>query len=77
VCVQALDDQVKYIVLHEYDFSTVEDKVQTYFDNRLRLAAAALCRVTHQDPEELYGTLGAQVECERAVAERLPPVLVN
>jgi superfamily II DNA or RNA helicase len=54
-------------VVQIYNFTnqgTVEDKVQTYFDNRLRLAAQALCRVTHQDPEELYGTLGAQVECE-------------
>ncbi len=54
-------------VVQIYNFTnqgTVEDKVQTYFDNRLRLAAEALCRVTGQDPEELYGTLGAQVECQ-------------
>jgi hypothetical protein len=54
-------------VVQIYNFGnqgTVEDKVQAYFDDRLRRAAEALCRVTQQDPEELYGALGAQVECE-------------
>src|SRR5437867_5648611 len=43
---------------------TVEDKVQAYFDERLRHAADALARVTGQDPEDVYGSLGVQVECE-------------
>jgi hypothetical protein len=54
-------------VVQIYNFTsqgTVEDKVQSYFDDRLRRAAEALCRVTGQDAEEVYGALGAQMECE-------------
>jgi hypothetical protein len=54
-------------IVQIYNFSnegTVEDRVRVYFDQRVRLAAKALCAVTGEDPEEVSASLGAQLDCE-------------
>lgn len=43
---------------------TVEDTVRSYFEQRLRVAAEALKRVTGEDPEELIASLNGQLEAE-------------
>jgi superfamily II DNA or RNA helicase len=43
---------------------TVEDKVRSYFEQRLRVAAQALQQVTGEDPEELIASLNGQLETE-------------
>lgn len=43
---------------------TVEDKVRSYFEQRLRVAAQALQQVTGEDPEELIASLNGQLEAE-------------
>jgi superfamily II DNA or RNA helicase len=43
---------------------TIEDTVRSYFDQKLRFAAAALTRVTGEDAEELIASLNGQLEAE-------------
>ncbi len=51
-------------VYHFFSKGTVEDKVQSYFEDRLDRAAIALARVTGENPEEIKGTLNGQLESE-------------
>jgi len=54
-------------VVQVYNFlnkGTIEDLVQSYFQNRLERASAAIAAVTGEDPEELMGTLNGQLEIE-------------
>lgn len=54
-------------VVQVYSFvtkGTVEDQVQTYFEERLKRAASAIAKVTGEDPEEIKGTLNGQLEIE-------------
>ena len=51
-------------VYHFFNKGTVEDKVQSYFEDRLDRAAIALSRVTGENPEEIKGTLNGQLESE-------------
>ena len=54
-------------VVQAYNFfnrGTIEDKVQSYFENRLDRAAAALARITGENPEEIKGSLNGQLESE-------------
>lgn len=43
---------------------TIEDTVRSYFEQRLRVAAQALQKVTGEDPEELIASLNGQLETE-------------
>ena len=51
-------------VYHFFNKGTIEEKVQSYFEDRLERAAAALAQVTGEDPEEIRGTLNGQLESE-------------
>lgn len=54
-------------VVQVYNFlnkGTIEDLVQSYFQNRLDRAAEAIAKVTGEDPEEIKGTLNGQLESE-------------
>ncbi len=51
-------------VYHLLNKATVEETVQAYFEDRLGRAAAALAKVTGEDPEEIKGTLNGQLESE-------------
>jgi hypothetical protein len=51
-------------VYHFFNKGTVEDKVQSYFEERLDRAAIALAKVTGENPEEIKGTLNGQLESE-------------
>ena len=51
-------------VYHFFNKGTVEDKVQSYFEDRLDRAAIALAHVTGENPEEIKGTLNGQLESE-------------
>jgi len=54
-------------VVQTYNFfskGTIEDQVQSYFENRIKTAAKALAEVTGEDPEEIMGTLNGQLELE-------------
>jgi len=54
-------------VVQIYNFlskGTIEDLVQSYFQNRLERASAAIAAVTGEDPEEITGTLNGQLEIE-------------
>ncbi|HLW97986.1 MAG TPA: helicase-related protein [Candidatus Acidoferrales bacterium] len=54
-------------VVHIYNLKnrdTIEDTVRSYFDQKLRLAAGALSKVTGEDPEELIASLNGQLETE-------------
>lgn len=51
-------------VYHFFNTGTIEDKVQSYFEDRLDRAAIALSRVTGENPEEIKGTLNGQLESE-------------
>jgi SNF2 family DNA or RNA helicase len=51
-------------VYHFFSAGTIEDKVQSYFENRLDRAAIALSRITGENPEEIKGTLNGQLESE-------------
>lgn len=54
-------------VVQVYNFfnqGTIEEKVQTYFENRLKRAAEAIAQVTGEDPEDIKGTLNGQLEVE-------------
>jgi hypothetical protein len=51
-------------VYHFFNHGTIEDKVQEYFEQRLKRAAEAIAHVTHEDPEDIRGTLSGQLEGE-------------
>ncbi|MGH7168913.1 MAG: hypothetical protein ACRELG_01360, partial [Gemmataceae bacterium] len=51
-------------VYHLLNKATIEEVVQTYFDDRLRRAATAIAKVTGEDSEEIKGTLTGQLESE-------------
>jgi ERCC4-related helicase/HKD family nuclease len=51
-------------VYHFFNKGTVEDKVQSYFEDRLDRAAMALAKITGENPEEIKGTLNGQLESE-------------
>ncbi len=51
-------------VYHLFNKSTIEEVVQTYFEDRLRRAATALAKVTGEDAEEIQGALSGQLESE-------------
>jgi superfamily II DNA/RNA helicase len=51
-------------VYHLSNKSTIEETVQAYFEDRLERAAAALAKVTGEDPAEIKGTLNGQLESE-------------
>ena len=51
-------------VYHFFNKGTIEEKVQSYFENRLERAAKALAQVTGEDPEDIKGTLNGQLESE-------------
>jgi len=54
-------------VVQVYNFfnkGTVEDLVQSYFEQRLRHAAKAIAKVTGEDPEDIRGSLNGQLESE-------------
>jgi len=51
-------------VYHFFNQGTIEDKVQEYFENRLKRAAEAISQVTGEDPEDIKATLNGQLESE-------------
>jgi hypothetical protein len=51
-------------VYHFFNRGTIEEKVQSYFENRLERAAAAIAKVTGEDAEEIKGALNGQLESE-------------
>jgi superfamily II DNA or RNA helicase len=54
-------------VVQVYNFfnkGTVEELVQSYFEDRLDRAAKAISQVTGEDPEEIMATLNGQLEIE-------------
>ena len=51
-------------VYHLLNKATIEETVQAYFEDRLGRAAAALGKVTGEDPEDIKGTLNGQLESE-------------
>ena len=51
-------------VYHFFNQGTIEDKVQEYFEQRLKRAAEAIAHVTHEDPEDIKATLNGHLESE-------------
>ena len=51
-------------VYHFFNKGTIEEKVQAYFESRLERAAQAIAQVTHENPEDIKGTLNGQLESE-------------
>ena len=51
-------------VYHFFNQVTIEDKVQEYFESRLKRAAEAISQVTHEDPEDIKATLNGHLENE-------------
>ena len=51
-------------VYHFFSQGTIEDKVQEYFETRLKHAAGAISQVTGEDPEDIQATLNGQLEEE-------------
>ena len=51
-------------VYHFFNKGTIEEKVQSYFEDRLERAAQALAQVTGENPEDIKGTLNSQLESE-------------
>ena len=51
-------------VYHLFNKATIEDTVQSYFEDRLERAAKAIAKVTGEDPEEIKATLNGQLESE-------------
>ncbi len=54
-------------VVQVYNFlnkGTIEDRVQSYFEDRLMRASSAIATVTGEDPEDIMGTLNGQLESE-------------
>ena len=51
-------------VYHFFNKGTIEEKVQSYFENRLERAAAAIAKITGEDAEEIKASLNGQLESE-------------
>lgn len=51
-------------VYHFFNKGTIEEKVQSYFEDRLERAAEALAQVTGESPEDIKGSLNGQLESE-------------
>ena len=51
-------------VYHFFNQGTIEDRVQEYFETRLKHAAEAISQVTGEDPEDIKTTLNGQLEEE-------------
>lgn len=51
-------------VYHFFNKGTIEEKVQSYLEDRLERAAEALAQVTGENPEDIKGTLNGQLESE-------------
>ncbi len=51
-------------VYHFFNQGTIEDKVQEYFESRLKRAAEAISQVTQEDPEDIKATLNGHLENE-------------
>ncbi|HXI23294.1 MAG TPA: helicase-related protein [Pyrinomonadaceae bacterium] len=64
-------------VYHFFNQGTIEDKVQEYFENRLRRAAEAISQVTHEDPEDIKSTLNGHLENEIDTSKIYQRVLVE
>jgi len=64
-------------VYHFFNKGTIEEKVQSYFEDRLETAAKALAQVTGEDPEEIKGTLNGQLEIEIEPAKIYQRALVD
>lgn len=67
-------------VVHIYNLKnkdTIEERVRSYFDQRLRYAAEALGKVTGEDAEELIASLNGQLEAEIAPDEIYKRALVE
>lgn len=64
-------------VYHFFNQGTIEDKVQEYFEQRLRRAAEAIAHVTHEDPEDIKATLNGHLENEIDPARIYQRVLVE
>ena len=45
-----------------YNQGTIEEKVQTYSEDKIERVAEAISRVTHEDPEEIMAALNGQLE---------------
>jgi ERCC4-related helicase len=67
-------------VVQVYNFfnqGTIEEKVQSYFENRLQRAALALAKVTGENAEDIKGTLSGQLESEIDPAKIYQRALVD
>ncbi|MBM4044869.1 MAG: hypothetical protein FJ279_07135 [Planctomycetes bacterium] len=51
-------------VYHFFNKGTIEEKVQSYFEDRLERAAKAIANVTNEEWEDIKGTLNGQLESE-------------
>jgi ERCC4-related helicase len=51
-------------VYNIFNKATIEERVQSYFEDRLERAANAIAKVTGEDPEEIRATLSGQLESE-------------
>jgi len=51
-------------VYHFFSQGTIEDRVQEYFETRLKHAAEAISQVTGEDPEDIKATLNGQLDEE-------------
>jgi ERCC4-related helicase len=56
-------------VYHLFNKATIEELVQSCFEERLKKSAEALARVTGEDPEEIKAALSGQLEVEIDPAE--------
>jgi hypothetical protein len=64
-------------VYHFFNQGTIEDKVQEYFELRLKRAAEAISQVTDEDPEDIKATLNGHLENEIDPARIYQRVLVE
>jgi len=64
-------------VYHFFNRGTIEDQVQSYFEDKLDRAARAIAQVTGEDPEEIKGALNGQLESEINPAELYKRVMVE
>lgn len=51
-------------VYHLFNKATIEEQVQSYFEDRLERSAAAISKVTGENPEEIKASLNGQLESE-------------
>jgi len=64
-------------VYHFFNQGTIEDKVQEYFEGRLKRAAEAIAQATHEDPEDIKATLNGHLENEIDPSKIYQRVLVE